>query len=106
VLERLGHRGEAIELTERAVALKPESVKALIHLAKLYQQTDRLDDATTRLEESIRLGAEYADTYYLLGNLYRDTGRPERARWAYGNALRINDGYEAARQALESLTGS
>jgi tetratricopeptide (TPR) repeat protein len=58
VLARLGRRDEAIDLTERAVVLDPKFVKALIHLAKLYMQTDRLADAMTRLEESLRLGAE------------------------------------------------
>jgi len=57
----------------------------------------------TRLEQTIRLGAEYADTYYLLGNLYRDTGQLDRARWAYENALRINSRYEEARKALDTL---
>jgi cytochrome c-type biogenesis protein CcmH/NrfG len=58
----------------------------------------------TRLEQSLQLGADYPDTYFLLGNLYRATGQLDRARWAYGNALRINEGYEEAREALETLT--
>ena len=103
MLERLGRADEAIEATERAVGIDPRYVQALVQLAKLYQRTDRCADAATRLEQTVLLGAEYADTYYLLGNLYRDTGQLERARWAYEHALRINNRYEAARRALESL---
>ena len=62
---------------------------ALVQLAKLYQQTDRHEDAQVRLEQAIASGGEYADVYYLLGNLYRRSGRTERARWAYGQALKI-----------------
>ncbi len=103
VLSRLGRPGEAIIATERAVEIEPNFIHALIELAKLYQQTDRNEDATTRLERAISAGADYADVYYLLGNLYRDQGQPARAREAYCHALELNDHYQDARQALESL---
>lgn len=103
VLQRLGRTREAIREAEKAVDINPRYVRALILLAKLYQQTDRYDDAATRLEQTVLLGAEYADTYYLLGNLYRDTGQLQRARWAYEHALKINSRYEAAKKALDSL---
>ncbi len=103
VLVRLGRADEAILATERALDLDPRSVQALVQLAELYQQTNRHDDARDRLERALALGAEFADVYYLLGNLYRHGGQIERARWAYGQALRINDHYEAARTALDSL---
>ncbi|MCB9849066.1 MAG: tetratricopeptide repeat protein, partial [Phycisphaerales bacterium] len=64
---------------------------------------DRFADARHRLEEAVLKGAEYADLYYLLGNLYRDDGELRRARWAYEKALRINGGFVAAREALAAL---
>jgi tetratricopeptide (TPR) repeat protein len=103
VLERLGDRKAAIYANERAVTLDPSFTRALIELARLYQQTDRQVDAVTRLEQAIAAGAEYADVYFMLGNLYRDAGRPVHARLAYRRALNINDRYEAARKALSSL---
>ena len=78
--------------------------RALIELGKLYGKTDRKADATTRLERAVAAGAEYADVYYLLGNLYRDQGQVGRARTAYRKALTINSRYLDARQALEALT--
>ena len=56
-----------------------------------------------RLEEALNLGVRYADVYYMLGNLYRRSGKLERARRAYEQALKVNDGYEAARAALATL---
>lgn len=103
VLNELGRPQEAIAATERAVDLDPRFIRALIQLARLYQKTDRDKDAVTRLEEVLRLGGEYADVYYLLGNLYRRNGQIRRARWAYVSALKINDRYEAARTALRTL---
>ena len=73
-------------------------------MGKLYRDTDRTEDATTRLEQAIVAGAEYADVYYLLGNLYRDQGQVGRARSAYRRALAINNRYEAAQQALAALS--
>jgi len=103
ILDRLGRAEEAIQDTEQAVDLDPRSIKALLQLARLYQQTDRLADARARLEEALEHQAEYADIYYLLGNLYRHDGEFDRARWAYAEALKINNQYEAARTALDSL---
>ena len=103
VLERLGRPLEAINAIERAVQIDSRFVRALIHLGKLYQQTDQADDARQRLEQAITLGADYADVYFLLGNLYRDGGERERARQAYRSALRINGDYTAAKNALQSL---
>jgi len=103
VLERMGRVTEAISQAERAVDIDPKCVQALILLAQLYARTDRQADAVSRLEQTIAMGADYADAYYLLGNLYRDGGYIGRARWAYQHALRINGGYRAAKQALEAL---
>lgn len=104
VLERLGRPDEAIGAHERAVGINPRSTRALIALARLYQQTDRTADATARLEQAIAAGAEYADVYCLLGNLYRDQGLMQRAKAAYGRAIQINRSYTEAREALQALS--
>ncbi|MCH7995570.1 MAG: tetratricopeptide repeat protein [Planctomycetes bacterium] len=103
VLDRLGRRTDAIDANEEAVRLNPRFTRALIELAKLYQATDRRIDAATRLEQAVAAGAEYADVYFMLGNLYRDRGDFDQARGAYGDALRINSEYVAAQEALATL---
>jgi Tfp pilus assembly protein PilF len=72
-------------------------------LGKLYHQTDRCADATSRLEQAVEAGADYADVHFLLGNLYCEQGQVNRARSAYRRALTINHRYEAAQKALEAL---
>jgi Flp pilus assembly protein TadD len=75
----------------------------LIQLGRLYHQAGRDPEAIERLCQVIAMGAEYADVYYLLGNLYRRNGQAAQARRAYVRALKINKNYEAARTALETL---
>lgn len=104
VLDRLGRPEDAIESVERALAIRPGYIRALIESAKLYHKTHRLADATARLEETVRRGAEYADVYLLLGDVYRDRGQTGRAREAYRHALSINENYIEARTALAELT--
>lgn len=103
LFDHLGRSEEAVAATERAVDLDPGYAQALLQLARLYQQTDRHQDALVRLEQALRAGARYADVYYMLGNLYRRNGWLEQARWAYVQALELNDDYEAARRALATL---
>lgn len=104
LLIRLGRRDDAIARNEQALALRPRFTRALIELARLYQLTDRNDDALTRLRDAIAAGAEYADVYYLLGNVHRRRGDLSAARLAYRRALTINERYLDARLALEALT--
>ncbi|MEE9297025.1 MAG: tetratricopeptide repeat protein [Phycisphaerae bacterium] len=103
VLDRLGRCDEAIASIEHAVAIDPQYVDALIHLAKLYHKTHCPAEATDRLERVLELGAGYADVYVLLGQLYRDAGQTGRARSAFRQAIRINGDYAAAKEALETL---
>ena len=103
VFDRLGCRDDAIKGYERAVQIDPNFTRALVELAKLYHRTDRAADARTRIEQAIQAGAEYADVYFLLGNIHRDEGRVIKARSAYRHALLLNKRYEAASQALEAL---
>ncbi len=103
VLDRLGRCSAAISHNERAVAIAPTFTRALIELGRLYRKTNRSADAVSRLEAAIRAGADYADVHYLLGKLYCDLGAVEKAGRSFRRALSLNDRYEAAREALESL---
>jgi tetratricopeptide (TPR) repeat protein len=104
VLARLGRPDEAIDANERAIGIKPDYVRALLELGRLYARTDRSAEAASRLELAISAGAESADVYYLLGNCYRDSGLVGEARSAYRHALLINEEYDAATDALETLS--
>jgi len=103
VLQRLGRSADAIHANERAVEIDPRSTRALIQLGKLYAQMNSPDDAATRLSQAIASGADFADVHYLLGNLHQKQGRILKARQSYRRALTLNEGYLAARAALEAL---
>ncbi len=100
---RLGNHQRAIASCERAVEIDPRLIQALITLGRLYHETDRQQDAASRLQDVVALGYEYADVYYLLGCVYRDLGDSVQARNSYHRALAINDNYIEARIALEQL---
>ncbi len=104
VLTRLGRMHEAIGAGERAIGLNPRFTRALIELGKLYQETDRSVDAANRLEQAVKAGAQYADVFYMLGNLYKSRGDITQAKHAYRKALEINNRYSEARLALEALS--
>jgi len=103
VYRRLGRIADAIEQSQRALEINPRFVKALVLLAQLYAQTDRHEQAIDRLQSAIAWGANYADLHYALGKLCQEKGYLAKARSHYRRALRINDTYCAAREALAGL---
>jgi len=103
VYRRLGQTNLAIEYSQRALQINPRYINALIHLAQLYCQADRRQQAIDRLQHAISIGADYPDVHYMLGNLYREQGFTGKARQHYRKALHLNQNYHAARQALQAL---
>ncbi len=102
--DRSGNVAGAMNTLERAVAIDPRHVPALILLGRLYRRQDRPTEAIDCLERALRTGVDYPDVHVTLGDLYRDSGRTADARNAYSRAVRINAGYELAQQSLEALS--
>ncbi|MFA5864113.1 MAG: tetratricopeptide repeat protein [Phycisphaerae bacterium] len=100
IYQRLGQSDKAIRESQQALEINPRYVNALIQLARLYSQTDRNQEAITRLQTAILNGANYADVHYLLGNLYHKQGSLEHARRHYRRALKLNNEFQAAEDAL------
>jgi Flp pilus assembly protein TadD len=103
VLARLGRVDDAALAAERAVALDDQHIRARIHLADLYRDQQRTEEAIEQLGHVVRLGAKYADVFMSLGCLYRQADRSEQAREAFAQALEINCDFGEARAALEAL---
>ena len=89
VYQRLGRPLDAIHHTERAVAINPRYINALVQLARLYGQTEQWAMAVERLEDAIRVGADYPDVHALLGELYTVGGQRDRAQAAYRRASEL-----------------
>lgn len=69
-----------------------------------YYQTGRYDDVLSITQNNLTNGAEYVEeTYYWQGRVYEALGRTQDAINAYNSALRTNQRFTAARQALDSL---
>jgi len=103
VYERLGLTDAAMVASQKAIEINPRYLSAMVQMARLFEATDRRQEAIDRLEAALRTGAEDADIHYVLGNLYRADGQVDRARSSYERALHLNAGLSAAREALETL---
>jgi tetratricopeptide (TPR) repeat protein len=105
VYQRLGRTGEAIDEARRAVEINPRYVQALIQLGRLYSSQDDTLEARDRLGQAILFGGDYPDVHYLIGELYRRDGDHRSAADSYRRALKLNDQYGLAREALASVSG-
>lgn len=94
VLARLGRVDAAIAQAERALAINPRYVQALIHAARLYELAGRDARAIDCLKKAIASGADWADIQRELGDLLRRAGGDKR-----------NAGDKPARQFSDRSTG-
>jgi DNA-binding winged helix-turn-helix (wHTH) protein/Tfp pilus assembly protein PilF len=107
ILERehtAGANTEAVALFDKALALDPNSVSALLGYARAMvvgvtdgwaprrEHAARFDQAEAAIDRAIRLDARHARAYHLLGLLLRARGEPERAIAALERALALDPG--------------
>jgi tetratricopeptide (TPR) repeat protein len=78
----------ALAAYERAIAARPDLLKASINLGCLLHQTGRLDRAEGVYREALRANGGDPVLLYDLGVLLDDLGRPDEALEAYRAALR------------------
>ncbi|HEV7744146.1 MAG TPA: trypsin-like peptidase domain-containing protein [Pyrinomonadaceae bacterium] len=100
--EKLGHHGEAIEASKKAVSLRPSAESYFnIGLASYYLKNYR--EAADNYRAAIRLDPyNAADAQYALGLVYRDWGRPEEEIQAYKQAIKLKPDYTSAYERLGS----
>jgi len=99
---------------EQATNLSPNNAQlwnewALVHFV-LYEVASQLgdaaaaqaalDEAGNKLDRSLALDQEFADTYYYLASLYTVRNEPEKAQVALEQALRLNPSNPEAWQRL------
>lgn len=71
---------QAVAFLELAVDAMSESADARRELGKAYRDLGRTADARTQWEAVAKARPDDDQVHYLLGNLYRQLGDPERAR--------------------------
>jgi Flp pilus assembly protein TadD len=69
----------------------PSHVKSLLNLSRVYLDTDRPEDALSRIEEASTIDPGFGVTYRLKGRALHELGRLADAEDAYREAIRIDN---------------
>lgn len=105
--EALGRFDEAVRSYEEAMRLSRESSTPspwpALNLGLLLVKLDRLDEAETRLRQSVTADPSFAQARYQLGVLLDKTGRPGEAIPELEEAARLDEGYAEPHFALARL---
>lgn len=111
---REGRHDEALEASERALAVNPEDAPALVRRGMALEALQRRAEAMDSLERAVRANPRSATALYNLAVLHLRTaqaGAPdaqvhvEAGRRALEEALRVSPGFPPAAELLERLRG-
>jgi tetratricopeptide (TPR) repeat protein len=75
----------------RAVALDSSFAPAQLSLGKLYQRSNRLEEAVAQFEQAIKLDPELAEAHYQLGRVYVRLKRKDEAQNELATFKRLSD---------------
>lgn len=106
VQSRLGRLERAVEFERAALAINPGYVAARVQLGRTLAGLNRLEEAIVEFEQAVAQGGDYADVYFELGELHRQAGHTSEARQAYERALRLNQSFDRAQRALQSMAAA
>ena len=98
-----GRLEEAIELTERELALNPANAMALAQLGDAYVRQSKWDEAIAALQKSIWLNPYYSAPYILLGRAYMTKDQPATAEGMLRRAIQYDPNNRAAHYLLAQL---
>jgi tetratricopeptide (TPR) repeat protein len=87
----------------RAIALDKSFALAQLALGKLYQRSDRLNDAAKQFEYVIKLEPNLAEAHYQLGRIYARLKRAQEAQVELATFKRLSD--EQKEQSQTELQG-
>jgi tetratricopeptide (TPR) repeat protein len=94
---------EALRLTERALALEPVHVGALVNAARFHLRLDQDARARAYLDRALRLDPRRASAWELAGVLAARAGDLAAARHHLERALALDPTNPGARETLERL---
>ena len=90
------HLDEVSAAYQRALAVDPGLVPAIINLANIHYARDEIAQAQALYERAIALEPDVFESYFNLGNVFHDLGRYNEAQECYREALRLNPTYADA----------
>ena len=104
VYKELGRLEEAIQEFQAELEINPVHDKAHNNLGNALKQQGKLEKAMFHYAEALRIKPDLAEAHYNLGDAYQQKGQIQEAIRNFEEALQIKPEYDAARQALESLS--
>jgi protein O-GlcNAc transferase len=102
-LRSLGRLDEAAAALEAAIALRPDSVDALVSLAMLMHEQGRADEAFAVIAQAIALAPNHVGARISLGRLEHLRGNLAAAEAAYRRALADEPGLVSALASLGAV---
>ena len=94
---------EALEIYKQIHEIDPQYPEAYLNSAILLMYIDSIDAAEKELDILAQVEPSNPATYFYKGKIYQFRGQKELARSAFEQALRLDDKYEQARDALKEL---
>ncbi len=104
-LAKQGNEAEAKKLFEQAIALKRDYGGAINNLGVLYIQQGKQNDAVSAFEYGISVAPQDETCYMNLGRVYAQAGQFDRARQVMQQLLEHKPDSDAAKRALQELSG-
>ncbi|MGN6418942.1 MAG: tetratricopeptide repeat protein [Pseudobacter sp.] len=93
---RMNRSGEAISDYTKAIALKPNFVRAYAKRAAIYYDTKQTQLAIFDYTQCTNLAPNYTPGFYFRGTIYHDQGRYDNAIDDYTKAIQIDPTYSDA----------
>jgi Flp pilus assembly protein TadD len=72
-------------------------------LGKAYEGLGQYDKARFSYEQAVKFFPQYADAYLNLGKLLYRSGERNRAKWSFGQVIKLEPGSERAMEAARYL---
>jgi tetratricopeptide (TPR) repeat protein len=92
VAESAGKPRKALTIPPKLLAERPEQVEGLLHIARVFVETNRAQEALPYLEQILEARPDLADAWLWQGRALAELGRQEAGLAAVDKALSIEDG--------------
>lgn len=98
-----GHKKEAIEASQKAIALAPNDFSRTLTLVRIHTQDGQPGQAMRVVERFIDKNPRNADAYLQLGGAAQTAGKTQVARLAYQKFLELDPNNPSAAQVRQQL---
>ena len=90
VLQKLGQLPKAERILQRAVKADPENAEVHYHLAQVYAQQEKYQQAADACLESVRLNPDHLESHSMAATLLMQLGTPDLAIPHFKRAIELN----------------